>query len=251
MAIALMERNVLEQIQAEYGGWIRQSKNAAVPYWNIVGTGAIDLLRKMRPHLVIERRKALANLLLKDPIVCDTQGRRGPGSNKIVHNEQVFQQMRKLNAVRLPAIPKVPTQQPSNADFSYLAGILDGEGHISFERRRIEVTSTDPELVAYLASRFGGNTYLQRKAKGNQRATWVWKRRPTGCTWAARVADEMLLTRKADELRKMQGFQRLAPLPTVPAEAGRRYVELVREGILPTVAAREAGLPMHYRKYIL
>lgn len=250
LSVAIMERHVLEAIRDEFGGWVKQSRKAAVPQWNVNGHVALNILRIVQPFLVIERRKVLAQLLLNDPLICrKTHGVMG---SKIRHNEQIFQQMRRRNNQRLDYPPEMNPSNPSEDDYAYLAGILDGEGHIKASTRRIEVFSTDPELPAWLKSRFGGNVYLGHEAKGNQRRTWRWQRSPTNCEWIAGVASHMLLRRKSDELLAMEDFTRtpFPGAPTVNLSAGRRYLELVGEGVLPTVAAREAGLPQHQRYLI-
>lgn len=241
VAIAIEERHVLDAVRGVHGGFI--AHNGAVPQWNLKGSKALEFLRRVRPHLVIERRQALADLLINDELVCRMDLKND--GRKIPHNERVFQQMRKRNAVRL-SNPSVPaSQDPSPADLAYMAGILDGEGHISFERRAIEVWSTDPELPSWIASRFGGQVYLGKRASGNSRQTWRWKRSPTGCTWAAGVADLMLLDRKAAELRPMQDFARTAPeAPALkPHPADDAYRTLRESGVLRAAAVRETNIP--------
>lgn len=240
IAIGITERDVLEAIREQEGGFITDHGN--VPQWRLNGQPAHEMLERLRPFMVMERRKAMADLLLNDPIL-NRFDRHGGWASKVTRSESAFVELKRLNALRISKPPALVPSDPIDTDHSYLAGILDGEGHISFERRRIEVTSTDPELCAWLASRFGGNVYLGRAAKGNRRTTWRWLRSPTGAEWAARVAEEMRLERKSVELMKMDKFARTpAPgLSAVPHPGDQIYMDLRRQGVLRAPAMREAG----------
>lgn len=241
VAIAIQEREVLEAVRFEHGGFI--TGHGSVPQWHLKGSKALALLRALRPHFKIERRAALADLLIEDPLICRMDLKND--GRKIPHSQRVFDQMRARNSQRLATPAILPAQDPSPGDLAYMAGILDGEGHVSFKTRRIEVFSTDPELPAWIASRFGGAVSLGKRASGNSRQTWRWTRNATGCMWAAGVADLMLLDRKSHELRPMQDFKRTPPPApaTQPHAADEDYLRARRAGVLRTAAVRETQMP--------
>lgn len=248
VSVGMTDENVIDELVASAGGFKRAVNSTGrkdMYYWRCSGGKALDLLKRVRPHLVIERRQKLADIVLA---YCEPKrGLRGPGARNARADRLISEKMRSTNAKRRKMVPSsaaVPKRNPSIADRHYLAGILDGEGYVSFEQRRIEVFSTDPELLAWLASRFGGGVYRGKGASEARRPTWRWKRAPTGCRWAAGVADLMLLQRKADELRPMQNFARNPPeaLPPAPHPNDGRYRELRKGGVLRAAAMRETGL---------
>ena len=66
--------------------------------------------------------------------------------------------------------------------YSYLAGILDGEGGININysgptrdcyRMRVYVVNTDLRLIKWLKSKFGGYIY-RRKTKEGYKTKWEW-----------------------------------------------------------------------------
>jgi hypothetical protein len=200
IAVAMKEEEVLDAIRAEYAGFIREKGRAS--QWALNGQPALRVLREIRPHLVIERRQKLADLLLNSPAL-NYAGSAGEKATKIAHTEALFAEMKAANQIRLTEPPQVTPSDPLDADYAYLAGILDGEGWISRKHRRLEVWSTDPELPAWAASRFGGKVYVGFKAdyRPNCRASWRWY-----CSlgasnlWAEKVAGHMLLERKRAQL---------------------------------------------------
>jgi hypothetical protein len=243
----MTDENVISEVHDSYGGFVKVTRNRSgrqdMHVWNLKGMKALDLLEKMRPHLVIERRQALTDILLNSPILRSTA--RGSGSSKVRHTDILFQHMRERNAERLPLPPELPSSSPSSADIAYLAGILDGEGHIT-PTLKVQVASTDPELLAWLRSRFGGGVYSQRPGKGAQRAVWAWHRAPTGFTWAAEVAAHMLVERKRERVAAAHGFQRQSPpAPSLaPTPYDDAYLELRKQGLLRAVAVRESGISL-------
>lgn len=73
---------------------------------------------------------------------------------------------------------------PSHDDYVYLAGIIDGEGHITVHRSawiwysiRVVVTSTSLDLMEYLKTTFGGNYSVASRTGqyGNNRRSWHWR----------------------------------------------------------------------------
>lgn len=243
ISIGMVDEAPIRAVAGTWGGFVsekvRSGGRKTMYVWRLQGWKSLDLLNELHPFLVIERRRALAELLANDPVL--RSDRKGPGTSKVAHAEALFQKMRALNAIRQAPQQNMATKRPQEPDYHYLAGVLDGEGYISFARRTVEVTSTDPELPEWIAARFGGGLY-PRRGRGNCRDQVLWARSPTGCTWAARVADLMLLDRKAEELRQMQGFKRTPPPAPVYDET--EYEHLRRAGVRMTVAAREGDIPL-------
>jgi hypothetical protein len=239
IAVAITELNVLEAVKAQYGGFIH-TPHGHVPTWQLNGMPALEVLRAIQPYLVMERRKQLARLLTENVIVNRTD-MVGSAGSKIAHNEALFQQMRRINSQRQTSVPWLTKSNPSDADIAYCAGILDGEGYVT--NRKIEVCSTDPELIGWLESRFEGNVYAVAARSERHRPLWRWVRSATGCTWAAGVAEHMLLARKAQELVQMQDFQRTPP-PPKQYPGDREYLRLRSSGVRRTNAARECKIPL-------
>lgn len=71
------------------------------------------------------------------------------------------------------------------AKYSYLAGILDGEGCITIGAGKKEtcinynaiilVQNTSKVLIDWLQSRFGGQVYLSKKLTEKTKAAWMWR----------------------------------------------------------------------------
>lgn len=238
VSIGMTDREPLEAIKSEVGGFIRTTRHddptrKDMHVWQVNGRAALDLLAAVRPHLVMTRRQALADIVLDIP---------RNAHDKIAANEQRFREMRRRNKQRLREAPRFAAFDPGIPERAYLGGILDGEGHIT-SRLRIEVPSTDPELPAWLAAGFGGGVYSYR-ARGARRPIWRWSRSPTDMDWAAGVAEHMCIPRKRQLLEKAIGFSRTPPAPRPLDEvAVEAYKELRSQGVLAFVAAREVGLP--------
>lgn len=245
ISIGMTEPEPVEAACAAYGGRIDRKPGRegrqSMHNWRLRGNAAVDLLSMMLPYFVIERRKALAEMLVSDPIV--TSYARGPGNSKVAHNEALYQRMKARNAVRLTELPQIASRRPTAADIAYLAGILDGEGHIG-PKLRLEVASTDAELPAWLTSRFGGGCYGPTTQRSDAwRPMFRWSRAPTGFEWAARVADHMLIDRKKARVASAEGFKRTAlTVYDQPSEFDGDYLALRAQGVRPAVAIRESGI---------
>ncbi len=70
----------------------------------------------------------------------------------------------------------------TEAELAYFAGIVDGEGCIQLRhgvRKHIfasilTITNTDPRLIEWIRSRFGGFVYAHGAAKGNRKPSYQW-----------------------------------------------------------------------------
>ena len=72
--------------------------------------------------------------------------------------------------------------------WAYLAGILDGEGHICINKCKpmrgarstnyhveITIVNTSKELIDYLVYNFGGNVQKRKRRKENHKQIYAWK----------------------------------------------------------------------------
>ena len=72
-------------------------------------------------------------------------------------------------------------KNPEKVDWSYLAGLFDGEGTFSTyysTALRIEVTNTKIELMEWLVQHFGGQYYSHRRSNSKHCIAYGW--RPKG-----------------------------------------------------------------------
>lgn len=151
----------------------------------------------------------------------------------------------------------------SETDKAYLAGLIDGEGHITLTigktkggtRRytlHIGVTNTHRATLEALAEEWNGNLTAQRLRKDGQRAASM-------VTWAARKAESVLLAVqpylriKAEQCRVALDFMATAnslehkSQPTTPEVARRRdelKAELTRlNGRVPVIPVETPEKP--------
>ena len=66
-------------------------------------------------------------------------------------------------------------------ELAYLAGIIDGEGCISFARRlkkyitpTLQVTNTNRDLIDWLHVCLGGNVYRRKDDRPTRKESWLW-----------------------------------------------------------------------------
>lgn len=67
-------------------------------------------------------------------------------------------------------------------DLSYLAGLVDGEGHVAFsssgvDKKRfvIEVKMTDESVIDWLHSNFKGTKYFKPSSNPKWKHQWRWR----------------------------------------------------------------------------
>jgi hypothetical protein len=136
--------------------------------WTTQGGSAKGFLARIQPHLVIQRRRDLIQLIL------DKWQPGTPGNNRLPQQQALKAEMSKRNEARQAALPEFVKTAPDRGDLAYLAGVLDGEGWVDEEKPRFQVHSTDPELPAWIKSRFGGEVGLVHPARGRRRALYRW-----------------------------------------------------------------------------
>lgn len=176
VSIGMTTPECLSPLLREYGGFLRVSKRHKgrqnMHVWRVKGAGARGFLCRTQKFLVMERRKECARLLTEEwP---RTPNRRDPGSVR-GYREATAALAERLHAVNIVRQEWAPqdARVAGSLDFAYLAGILDGEGHVRPKGRGLEVFSTDPELIAWLQARWPGRV-THYAAKGNRRAQHRW-----------------------------------------------------------------------------
>lgn len=67
--------------------------------------------------------------------------------------------------------------EPSETDFAYFAGILDGEGSFDVSNHRnprIKVAMTDGPTIAWLEDTFGGRVQVENPSGSAKLVAWKW-----------------------------------------------------------------------------
>lgn len=203
VTISMSDLEVLEGVKANFGGMIsiktRKRPGKTMYHWSVKDGAALGLLKAALPYFVITRRRRLAEQVVEvferwPPKAGDNNDRARRRAAALI---EARNRMRTLNSVRLEAPPDLTKVNPGEADYAYFAGILDGEGWIAPHGLCFDVHSTDPELCAWLKSRFGGRVSLAFPAAGNRRPCWRWiNRRQEALEVAPKVLQHMRLQRK-------------------------------------------------------
>ena len=126
----------------------------------------------------------------------DLHKRAGQPSSKeacvVVELRDALHAQNKLRVERLPAVkPRRRTEQA----MAYLAGIIDGEGHVT-TRGRLDVWSTDPELIAWLGGLGGSCAEVTPKKPEQERAIYRWWTKQAEGRSLLTAADEHILVRR-------------------------------------------------------
>lgn len=130
----------------------------------------------------------------------------------------------------------------SPTELAYLAGIIDGEGCISFQVRKgryvtptIQITNTDRRLTDWLLDHVdGGSVYRRPGYKQNHKPTYLWR-----C--AGRIARDVLgdvrpfLLIKAEQADVVMSLERVTEIRR--DDAGRLRTTLTDEQIEANLAA--------------
>lgn len=76
------------------------------------------------------------------------------------------------------------TKTPTEIDWARLAAYIDGEGSIGLHERkrqyradiwlRVMISNTDPRLINWLASTFGGRAVMERRGNEKHRTAFKW-----------------------------------------------------------------------------
>lgn len=81
-----------------------------------------------------------------------------------------------------------PVNIPGDEEVAYLAGLIDGEGHINIRRMkpakethnpthsvRVTVTNTDEKMIDWLVDTVGGSKHLREREEENWSDSWNWE----------------------------------------------------------------------------
>ena len=178
---------VVDAAIESFGGFRPQAQSHR---WRMNGSAAVDHLELIRPYLRLQRRRRLADALIEDSMV----RRTAVPYSKVAHMEDLHAHLQYLNSIHLRRLPSIPVQDPSPADIQYFAGMFDVQGTLRERTQQAEIVSVDPELPAWLKSRFGGNTYLLRRQRGRQLAKFRWVSSMRDQRWHQAV-DHMLTSK--------------------------------------------------------
>lgn len=98
---------------------------------------------------------------------------------------------------------------PTPLECAYLAGFVDGEGHLSIRVRHgqyrsvsghwsvyFQASNTAPEALHWIAGRFGGKVYGTRHSTGRWKGCYDWKIHCTQALHVLRLIEPFLITRR-------------------------------------------------------
>lgn len=210
LSVAMTDPQPVEYLHDHLGGFLRTraaepgNNRQAQRRWMANGSQALAAARAIEPYLVIARRKDLVEMLVRNYPTFDHRNIPDKDATRRRHQaiEALWADMRTVNTKRQEALPKIERQDPTPEDWAYAAGVLDGEGHITQSDQRVEISSTDPELVAWLDSRFAGGRVYDRGVRSERHnRVWLWVISPTtgGREFLAGVRRYLLVPHKREQ----------------------------------------------------
>lgn len=207
LSMAMTDPEPIEYIAYHLGGYLRDmpadpsANRQAQRRWRANGSQAIAAAQAILPYIVMPRRRAVLEALVEGYPARDHRDIPDKDAIRRRHEliDALWEDMRRLNGTRGQYIELAP-QKPTPEDFAYAAGILDGEGHIT-RSSQVQVTSTDPELISWLASRFGGRVYERPRRSERHRHQWAWylSRGRGGSEFLGGVSRYLLVPRKRQQ----------------------------------------------------
>jgi hypothetical protein len=87
----------------------------------------------------------------------------------------------------------------AETDYAYLAGLIDGEGHIGVYGTRspiVEIAMTDRGVIEWLKDTFGGSIYTPTVPKANARQYWKWNSSSTAMMTILRLTIPYMKTKR-------------------------------------------------------
>lgn len=267
LAAAMTDPKPVEHLADHLGGFLRTSparperRRQAQTIWRVNGAAALSAAKAIEPYLVIERRRQLTRMLVERYPAFDHRNISDKDATRRRHQaiDALWSDMRTVNAGRAQSLPHIERQDPTAEDWAYAAGILDGEGHIT-AKQRVEICSTDPELIAWLNSRFAGGHMYDRGARDrNHNQIWLWttSRSTGGREFLRGVSRYLLVPRKRERATVDVGVPYAENLPGTALEISeasgdsyrtvdKRLRASERDGILTRVRrppGRNGGRP--------
>ena len=105
---------------------------------------------------------------------------------------------------------KLDTHGLTPTDLAYVAGFVDGEGCLYTEKSnaRLEITNTNPHILLWVASKFGGSIRICNKTTVNRRACWRYVALGSTATTICKLVAPWLKDKKrqAELLLKYSGY---------------------------------------------
>lgn len=207
LSMSMTDPEPIEYIADHLGGYLRDlpaapsTNRQAQRIWRANGSQAIAAAQAILPYIVMPRRRNVLEALIEGYPERDHRDIPDKDAIRRRHDQidSLWEEMRKLNGERGRYL-SVDSQTPTPEDFAYAAGILDGEGHIT-PASQVQVTSTDPELVSWLESRFGGHVYDRPARSERHRRQWAWylSLNRGGSEFLAGVSRYLLVPRKREQ----------------------------------------------------
>ena len=184
----------LEFIKALFGGAIIKKPrriNHKQPYcWTIKGKRALKMALKVKPYLIDKDIQCEHFIHFGQTIV--------PNKGKIVDDQIIQMRYRYMAANRenkhshdlvtkekVERLQDIDTIQPTEIDYSYLAGLIDAEGCFRIKKWKpkkkpnyvyaitLEIGNKRFPIFEFLMSRFGGSvTFIGKRPRKSQSATW-------------------------------------------------------------------------------
>lgn len=228
LSVSMTDPEPVEYLAEHLGGFLRthdadpSNNRLAQRRWIVNGSPALSAARAMQPYMVVERRRNLVAMLSERYPEFNHRNIPDKDATRRRHAaiDELWEAMRSSNKRRL-SLPEFEPQSATIEDHAYAAGILDGEGHITQRDQRVEITSTDPELLAWLASRFpGGRIYDRGVRSERHNRTWLWAISPStgGSEFLAGVSRYLLVPRKREQATSRVQVPFAAHLPGTALE---------------------------------
>jgi hypothetical protein len=63
----------------------------------------------------------------------------------------------------------------TTADKAYIAGIIDGEGHIDLRFKKVDVSNTNNDLIQWLIKKVGGFIVVKPNYNVKHKKSWSWR----------------------------------------------------------------------------
>ncbi len=150
---------------------------------------------------------------------------------------------------------------PLSSDrIAYLAGIIDGEGCISFGGRlkkkyvtvTLQITNTNRTLIDWLSENLGGSIYERRDIRPNRKQSWLW-------SCAGRRATEIIRTVSPYLIVKKEQAEVVLSLPRIrefKRDSSGRLIEMISDEERNTTMClvskirelNRRGMPVEIRK---
>lgn len=251
----------LVSVKSRAGQW----KSTKTCYrWQVRAGRAVSVLREIHPYLVVKKDQAdlvfkLKNIQMnRDPEITHCAPTRLT-DDELAERRDIVNELKAVKKSQGELIPrKIPNEiTASPIEWSYLAGIFDGEGCVNAVeckpnrknksprfRIRVQITNSSEHLINWMVERFGGTIHLVGRAgKGlATRNCWVLIWSPNKGEALLRGMYPYLTTKKAQaelafRLRalvrskdsRIQGFAPGVTLDSESISARRELVQALKD----------------------